>query len=264
MKCLTPIRLTLGGQFPVLLPCGKCDMCLRERQKEWCTRLMCEVATLKGFSKFVTLTYDDEFLPENGNLKHEDVQKYIKRVRKNSKDKLKYFVCGEYGEQTYRPHYHLIVFHNNVDTYDNLKEDWKMGHVVVANANIKTMRYVLKYIDKQKKLINYIQENKLVRPYQRMSKGIGEEYIKRYEENLKKGYIIVNGFKYKIPRYYLKKSDLLLAEHKKRLEERENEKRDDSLSKYLQGEISLEEYQSKNRQIQHNIDWFKNNKPRGL
>ena len=59
---------------------------------------------------FLTLTYDDDHLPPNGSLVKSDLQKFFKRLRKNSGKKMAYFACGEYGEQTARCHYHVILF----------------------------------------------------------------------------------------------------------------------------------------------------------
>ena len=84
---------------------------------------------------FITLTYDDEHVPgmiiNTGEimrkvqyawkpgekrpesvqtLLYTDVQKFLKRLRKAYKSKLRYFIAGEYGEQTARPHYHMILY----------------------------------------------------------------------------------------------------------------------------------------------------------
>lgn len=75
-------------------------------------------------SYFVTLTYDDLHVPksyypdpETGEahtsftLCKRDFQLWMKRLRKKfSDDKIRFFACGEYGGQTKRPHYHVIVF----------------------------------------------------------------------------------------------------------------------------------------------------------
>lgn len=66
-------------------------------------------------SVFCTLTYDDDHLPETdeviGTLHPPDLRDFIKRLRKvNPYGKLRYYAAGEYGEETFRPHYHLIIY----------------------------------------------------------------------------------------------------------------------------------------------------------
>jgi hypothetical protein len=56
---------------------------------------------------FITLTYNDEHLPEEG-LRPEDVTKYLKRLRHHID--FRYYICGEYGERNGRSHYHGIIF----------------------------------------------------------------------------------------------------------------------------------------------------------
>ena len=53
---------------------------------------------------FVTLTY--EVAPRS--LQYEDFQKFLKRLRKNSGKAVRYFACGEYGEEGGRPHFHAL------------------------------------------------------------------------------------------------------------------------------------------------------------
>lgn len=72
---------------------------------------------------FVTLTYRDECLPEGGTLVKKHVQDFLRRLRKQLGRKVSFFMCGEYGENLGRPHYHLMLF--GVDFPD--KSPWKKG-----------------------------------------------------------------------------------------------------------------------------------------
>ena len=75
-------------------------------------------ATQHAESTFVTLTYSEQSLPKlplvGGllpTLQRKDVVGFLKRLRANvSPVKFRFFGCGEYGEQTERPHYHLLLF----------------------------------------------------------------------------------------------------------------------------------------------------------
>lgn len=55
------------------------------------------------------MTYDDNNLPKSGTLRKRDVQLFLKKLRKAG-FKVRYFAVGEYGDQTWRPHYHLAIF----------------------------------------------------------------------------------------------------------------------------------------------------------
>ena len=83
------------------------------RRQEWSMRVIHELAGYKD-AVFLTLTYSDDHLPDNGSLVVADLQKFFKRLRKqyakrNTCIKLRYYACGEYGDRHGRPHYHAIV-----------------------------------------------------------------------------------------------------------------------------------------------------------
>lgn len=64
---------------------------------------------------FLTLTYDDSSLPIalSGfpTLAPEHTKNWLKRLRKAiAPTRLRFFLAGEYGETTWRPHYHAAIF----------------------------------------------------------------------------------------------------------------------------------------------------------
>ena len=92
------------------VPCGQCIGCRLDRARSWSVRMMHE-AQLVDEKCFITLTYDDEHLPADGSLRKSDFQKFMKRLRKEYSDRrISYFMCGEYGEENHRPHYHAVLF----------------------------------------------------------------------------------------------------------------------------------------------------------
>lgn len=99
------------------LPCGSCLTCINNKRYRWVKRCMVEQKNW-DFTYFITLTYADENLPFNSKtgeieLSVKDFQKFIKYFRKlTSPYKCKYLCAGEYGSQTKRPHYHVIIFTN--------------------------------------------------------------------------------------------------------------------------------------------------------
>lgn len=69
-------------------------------------------------SAFVTLTYSDENLPRIlgksdtlATLQSVDLQLFLKRLRKRIQpNRIRFYAVGEYGDDTFRPHYHVALF----------------------------------------------------------------------------------------------------------------------------------------------------------
>lgn len=168
----------------VEVPCGQCIECRLNRSRKWADRCMMELQYHKQ-SWFVTLTYDNDHIPknpmydletgevyaENGTLVKKDLQDFMKRLRSayaySGKDnKLRFFACGEYGSETMRPHFHLILFGLELDNDDlslykrNIQGDnlynsklisscWKNGFSVVGEVTWETCAYVARYVMKK-------------------------------------------------------------------------------------------------------------------
>jgi hypothetical protein len=205
------------------VPCGKCIPCLKRRSSHWSFRINQEAKTAKS-SCFLTLTYDQVPLSPNGlpTLNKRDYQTFFKRIRKLSPHqkgpkRLKYFACGEYGTQTQRPHYHAIVFNlpqNLINDPSIICNTWKNGHILVTPSNLKTINYVVGYINKGgfKKQIdkeNGVYDDRITE-FQLMSKGIGQSYltpqmIKYYKDRKLFCIIHEDGHILSMPRYYKNK-----------------------------------------------------------
>ena len=69
-----------GKDSILALPCGKCLPCRLNHAKEWAVRCVLESLDYES-NYFLTLTYDDDHLPEDGRLHRSDVQKFLKRFR---------------------------------------------------------------------------------------------------------------------------------------------------------------------------------------
>ena len=161
---------------------------------------------------FVTLTYDDEHVPENMSLWKPDLQKWFKRLRKElGEKKIRYFACGEYGEKTQRPHYHAIIFGLSLrqEDKDLMQTKWPLGLLHYGTAEPDSIRYVAQYIDK--KFSGDLAEKeynlKKRQPVFRVSSlGLGRGYIQKNSEQIKAmGYCTVKGVMHSLPRYYLNK-----------------------------------------------------------
>lgn len=145
------------------LPCGRCVGCLLERAKEWGLRCHHE-AQMHEQNCFITLTYDEEHIPQDRSLRPDDFTKFLKRLRKRV-GPIRYFMCGEYGNAPgYRPHYHAIIFgydfpnkrlvnirtnKNRVYTSPLLSDLWPHGSHEIGSVTYKSANYVARYILKK-------------------------------------------------------------------------------------------------------------------
>ena len=193
-----------GGKL-LLLPCGKCPNCMENKALEWTSRLVKESEEWK-YTYFVTLTYDDKNVKD---LNKRDIQLFLKRLRKDTGYELKYYVSGEYGEVTNRPHYHAIFFLNdkitdlvfykdNLFTSKTVFSAWQMGQVLISNdVNERSIKYTIGYTLKKK------GESKV----QLMSKGLGFKYLLHKKEAIKfsNGFYLNNGFFVNPPSYFIRK-----------------------------------------------------------
>lgn len=105
----------------ITIPCGHCIGCRLKYSRVWADRCMTEASYYEN-NVFLTLTYNDKYLPEPlpGSDIHplvkRDVQLFIKRLRKAlPEQKIRFFLCGEYGPTNLRPHYHLLLFNCKLD-----------------------------------------------------------------------------------------------------------------------------------------------------
>ena len=188
----------------LMVPCGKCDGCRAGARMDWAIRMYHESQEYDR-NAFITLTY--EHAPEK--LVKPDLQKFIKRLRKHSNRKLRYFACGEYGEETNRPHYHMILFNEdfrggytyNLDDelYGNtaLNRIWSHGTCTLSDFSMATACYVAGYVNKK------IGDKDT---FSIMSKRppIGYDYAHKHQDQLARlETCVVEGRELPVPKVYL-------------------------------------------------------------
>lgn len=258
-----------------LLPCGQCIQCRLKSAANWAARCECESKYHKD-NHFITLTYDDEHVPvhnvyedswyhgivnpieyikgqpiERLTLCKKDMQDFIKRLRDKAQRAgyeeeggMKVFYCGEYGDKSGRPHYHIIIFGLKIpdlklkyrkkgyehDTSEWLTKIWNNGLVDIGQMTYDSAAYVAKYIvkkekgkDKNGEKLSKFYEKAGIKPeficMSNRGGGIGKQYWEEHREeiyNLDHMYL-AHGRVIHPPRYY----DLL--EDKFMLEEEKNE-----------------------------------------
>lgn len=198
------------GKMPV--PCNRCPACRRRKQNEWAFRIM-EEAKVSRSTFFVTLTYDDDNLVYSDTniptLDKERVHKLTKDLRYRI-GSYRYFLCGEYGDDFDRPHYHICLFVNSDETLEDLdrifSQVWKDGfHQIKAGIPAARAKYCAKYALKQ---IGFDYQG-AVPPFARMSRrpGIGKSFLdpgtmERFHRLNLWTVHDYQGTPYPLPRYY--------------------------------------------------------------
>ncbi len=212
-----------------VVPCGSCIGCRAEQARQWAVRMMHE-ARMHQANFFVTLTYDERRLPDNGALCPKDFQRFVKDLRKAEPDRrFSYFGCGEYGERTQRPHYHALLFgfdfldksrsadnqRPNVWRSETLENIWGRGRTEMGSVTMASASYVAGYVRKKVKAERYERCNtstgELLQPeFARMSlrPAIGKRWIARHWKDVyPRDFVVIDGVEAKPPRYYDKWMD---------------------------------------------------------
>lgn len=252
MRCAHPVVVHPNpAAFPrgLSVPCGKCRFCLMSKRREWSLRCYHELDAWSGKASFVTLTYTEATLPYSSSLlptlNKKDVQDWLKRVRKNisylpiknrstgpENEVLRYFLAGEYGDNTNRPHYHAILYGINCTKESEafIRETWKNGFITMLPANYESIKYVAAYIDKKTYDQQYLQQLKElgVEPlFKLSSKGLGKYWIDKNINKVKDvGLRLPDGTRVTFPRYYVNrhKSDINLMSFKNYMKENQRKK----------------------------------------
>lgn len=236
------VRNKWGEPFEV--PCGQCIGCRLERARQWAVRCVHE-AQMHDENCFITLTYNNDNLPEDKSVHKRHLQLFFKRLRRKIGKELRYYACGEYGDRLGRPHYHACIF--GVDFHDKthlrgsnyrwhrnhfkkghvhdlyrstlLEDRWPYGYSTVGELTFESAGYVARYCTKkitgEKSKDHYGDKNP---EFALMSSrpGIGYSWYQKYKTDVyPKDFFTINGVKNKPPRYYddlLARDDPMLLE----------------------------------------------------
>lgn len=248
LSCVEPIQAfrSPGGEVVIgndwrgdgrwlELPCGRCIGCKLERGRAWSIRITHE-AQLFDSNLFLTLTYAPECLPASLSLEYPDFQGFMKRLRRrlvgvsvgpDGGRPIRFFCCGEYGEETGRPHFHAILFNAhfkdqerlfNGDFRSSVAESlWDRGDVRFGVVTPGRAAYVAGYTLKKAKeaaygdsVVNRVTGELSDRrpPFVVMSRrpGIGAWWYRRFAGDVfPADRAVQDGSIFKPPRYYLNK-----------------------------------------------------------
>lgn len=168
------------GFYFGFVPCGKCAGCRMDYSRVWADRMLVELHDNNQAAVFLTLTYNSDHLPRSSKgvptLSKRDCQLFWKRLRKAyPKNKIRYYLAGEYGPKTDRPHYHAIVYGLRLSDFPDLaflrlnglgqayytspciESIWGNGYIVLSDVSWHTCAYVSRYVLKKRgKIDKYV------------------------------------------------------------------------------------------------------------
>jgi len=176
-KCDNPVSVFMvapghapSNQRPIevdmLVPCRKCETCLKVKSNLWRRRALREVAlSVRTWS--VTLTFSTPHLAicsakamEMGRrgtfakrmerAAYSEIQLFLKRVRKNSGRQIKYLAVCEHGEQQGRIHYHVLIHERGGPiSKRQIEGSWpSISHCRLVRNAERQAGYVVKYVTK--------------------------------------------------------------------------------------------------------------------
>ncbi|WNK12519.1 MAG: replication initiator protein [Microvirus sp.] len=151
-------RFDIVGDIKV--PCGQCIGCRLDRASNWTTRIMHEVASHEK-NCWLTLTYDEDHLPPGGSLHYPHFQTFMRSLRRAIRPiRPRFYMCGEYGSNFERPHYHACIFgyaftdqalYKSTDTnkfiYQSplLTKLWPHGQATIGELTRQSASYTARY-----------------------------------------------------------------------------------------------------------------------
>lgn len=222
-----------AGATATRIPCGQCRGCRLDRARDWATRCVHE-SQCHDRNSFLTLTYSDDHLPGDRSVSVRELQLFNKRLR-DGVGSMRFMGCGEYGDLTLRPHYHLLVFGWDPDDKipwrkaksgevlyrsPTLEKFWPYGEALIGAVTFKSAGYVARYTMKKAKgdedPTRYVRaaahpetgeliEWSVAPEFLLMSRrpGLGAEWFNRYASDaFPSDFLVVDGRKVPVPRFY--------------------------------------------------------------
>lgn len=252
-------RLAPEGAVEVVHGCGKCILCRTTFARHMQIRLIHEaklherkcLVTLTYSPEHCPL--DGGLVKRHAQLFLHRLRKHLWRAYKV---RVRFLLVGEYGEQRGRPHYHAVIFgwdfpdakraRKGIQEKSDGKECrlsplldklWGYGATTVQDADNGGMAYVSRYVTK--KWTGPAAERRHGAPYQHpvtqewmtspippefmicsRRPGIGSGWFDRFAcDVFPSDFVIVDGEKSSVPRYYLnklRKRDQLTMKHRRR------------------------------------------------
>lgn len=140
----------------LMVPCGRCEECLRQQRNDWYVRLERETKYHKSVhhnSVFVTITIAPEYYDSALSNPASFIRLWFERIRRRFGHSIKHAVFQEFGmhpEQGSEPrlHFHGVLWDVSY-SYNAIREAVKdLGFVWISSITDKRLRYVVKYVGK--------------------------------------------------------------------------------------------------------------------
>lgn len=155
--------------------CGQCIACRISKRRVWSHRIMLE-SVQHRMGSFLTLTYDDDHLPPGHTLNPSHTKQWMKTFRERLRYNydtdpsgswhsrtIRFFLVGEYGDQTHRPHYHAALFGFPPCFYylrpppngcscppcALVRSTWGKGHIMLGSLSHDSAQYIAGYVTKK-------------------------------------------------------------------------------------------------------------------
>ena len=216
----------------LMVPCGKCEDCLRRLRNDWFIRLERELTRCRyehHQAIFITITIAPKYYDRALSDPSWFVRKWLERVRHKIGHSYKHAFFQEFGSHPEtglepRLHFHGFLFGLDV-LYSELREAvGDLGFIWLAKANPRRARYCVKYVVKQigcppevadktvvcdgksYKLSSLLQHRRYTRKF--VSSGVGDYLGNRPAPSISVtswSYLAIKtgvNYNYAIPRYY--------------------------------------------------------------
>lgn len=146
-NCLRPAAVTSpdrpGREW--LVRCRKCANCRNAKRSLWSRRILDECTRHRNNWLFTGTFANQTRDPDTVNA---EITKFLKRLRKNTKAKVRYFAAIE-PHKTGNLHCHLMIHSNDPVTYRAIKQAWKVGFSDAKRVTIGGTGYAAKYVAKE-------------------------------------------------------------------------------------------------------------------
>lgn len=204
MLCSNPF-INYGAAYG----CGQCMSCRINKRREWAHRILLEASQYKD-NAFVTLTYDDEHLPDavlhpGGTLVPRHLQLWLKRMRRQYEPRsFRFYAVGEYGDHGCRAHYHAVLFNYWPCQYgksiyssgrrsccascDCIRDTWGQGIIECQQFEPGAADYIAGYVTKKMTRLDDPRLEGRFPEFARMSNrpGIGAGFMEEVASQLLK------------------------------------------------------------------------------
>lgn len=210
----------------IRVSCGHCLVCRKRLRVNWAIRMQHQQMYTPG-TLFLTMTYDRHHLPAHASLSTTDIKQFVWRLRKrlarhHGNKRIKYYIAGEYGPKTHRPHYHAIIMGLDISYKDMLYDCWRkcvpeqfvVEQTLTLESKLYTSGYSVKKLGAKYGAAFKSQYPNKIPEFQRQSIHIGRQYVIDNKDNISKDWTIPwMGRRRSVPRYYRKVINSLDGKH---------------------------------------------------